>query len=1037
MDYVLGLDLGARSLGWAAIATENGSESQLLGLGVRIFEAGVVGSIEDGREDSRGVKRRTARLARRQARRRRQRSRVLYRELAGVGLLPPIEHRPGKPLAMQIQNSINDLDCELRAKYEGNPAIHQLPYLLRARAASEEPLTAYELGRALYHLGQRRGFLSNRKAKAKTDQDNAEEKSKVYGEIRSLTAELEHSGRTLGEYLASLDPQEQRLRNRYTHRRMYQQEFTRIWEMQRPHHASLTEEFRKKIEHLLFWQHPLRDSDDLVGDCEWIPGEKRAPKWSPEYQRFRILQTVNHLRVADARKTERALTPTEREMLADRLSSVRQLSLKQAKTLLGIPSNHTFTLQEGGETKLVGDAVGPSLKGHLGVKWEHLSDEERVRFLENVAACESDEELAVLLMTEFSIPEANAAEITEKLRLPEGYASLSLKALRAVLPWMKQGKSVQEARQAAGFELQKQVPVHDLLPPLETSGIDVRNPAVFRSLTELRKVVNAAVQKWGKPAEIHIEVARELKKTREARKKETARMRAREKERDNMRALLETEIGLPRERIGRKEIELGLLYQECGGHCPYTGQPLGSLTALFAGTSEAQIEHIIPRSISLDDSFENLTLASAAANARKANRTPRQAFPDSAEFEQIIERVMRFGGNGAVSQKLARFRMTETETAKLLDDFTERHLNDTRYGSRLASEYVSLLYGGEVVGGKRKVFKVTGQITADLRSLWNLNSILGGDGRKSRDDHRHHAIDAAVIAVIRQKWVTALSEAAARAYQERKRRYASISPPWVGFREDVAAAAAETHVSYRPDHRLTGALHKETFYTPSGQNARGKQVVRTRKPVHRLTAADIEAIVDDHVRKCVQAKLVEVGGDPAKLENNWPKLPNANGAPVDIKKVRIQLIKTLSRIGDGWKTRYAERSETHHMAVYEVTRGNRRIWDSDVVPVSGALDRKRQGEPVVDRTEPDGRGFLFSISKNDVLELTDTTGERTGFWVVRKLASKKQLCLVAEHDAHREERQKKTYNPSVNGLKKLNARKVVIGPLGDISVAHD
>ncbi len=128
---------------------------------------------------------------------------------------------------------------------------------------------------------------------------------------------------------------------------------------------------------------------------------------------------------------------------------------------------------------------------------------------------------------------------------------------------MEQGLSVQEARQAAGFALSRETPTVDCLPALKDTDIEVRNPAVARALTETRKVVNAAIREWGKPDEIHIEMARELRKTQEQRRKDVKTMRDRGQERDAARSTIEGEAGLT--RIGRKEIDLVLLYRECGG----------------------------------------------------------------------------------------------------------------------------------------------------------------------------------------------------------------------------------------------------------------------------------------------------------------------------------------------------------------------------------------------------------------------------------------------------------------------------------------
>jgi CRISPR-associated endonuclease Csn1 len=443
------------------------------------------------------------------------------------------------------------------------------------------------------------------------------------------------------------------------------------------------------------------------------------------------------------------------------------------------------------------------------------------------------------------------------------------------------------------------------------------------------------------------------------------------------------------------------------------------------------VEHIIPRSASLDDSFANLTLALASENAVKSNRTPMEAYgKDEARWAAILDRVKAFKGEYA-KRKLDRFRTEKAEKEELLAQFSARHLNDTRYASVLAARYLALLFGGEVAGGKRKVLKTTGQITADLRNAWDLNRILGDGPRKSRDDHRHHAVDAAVVAVVSQKWIGVLSDAAERAAAERKRRYASIAPPWVCYKEDLAAAVVDLNVSIRPDHRVSGAIHKETYYSKVGETGTGGGIVRTRKPVHQLTGAEVRLIADVGVRAAVMTKLAEkaVGGDPAKLENNWPELQNRNGGPaVKIKKVRIELNRTVQSVGSGHRRRWAEGGETHHVEVFELSKGRKKAWNGVVVPMREALERVGSGKPVVDRGEADGQGFLFSLSKGDAIELG---GERKGIWVVKKIKMNGQITIVRQWDA-RVEGKRDEFSPTIGGLQKFCARKVLVTPLGEV-----
>jgi len=1048
MPYVLGLDIGARSVGWALLEKEGDSFTRILRAGVRVFEAGTEGDIEQGRDESRGATRRAKRLARRQIRRRRQRARALYRELSGAGLLPPITPVPGSPMAVLIQEAINRLDCELRRKYAGERAVNQLPYLLRARALDHR-LEPHELGRALYHLGQRRGFKSNRKAesgkKAMEDSSKAgEEKSLVYRGIDDLKRQIREAGaRTLGEYFATLDPAEQRIRNRYTHRSMYEEEFEAIWEAQRRHHAALTRELKDRLWQILFEQRPLRDTEDLVGECAWIPREKRAPVWSLDYQRYRVLQTVNHLRVAENRCAPRPLTHEERWRLLEELEKKPKVTVAQAKRVLGLQKAE-FTVEEGGEKELPGDKVAAQFYEKLGESWSRLNPEERRALVECVATAESDEQLSETLQQQWGLSADQANKVVREVHLPSGYAPLSLKAIRAVMPYLEQGMDVQRARLEARIPLDRPVRVRELLPPLADSGVAVFNPAVKRALTEMRKVVNAVIRRYGKPDEIHLETARELRKSREERMNESKRMRGREKEREEILRRIRDEVGIPEEKISRDDVLKGLLWQECDGKCPYCGESLGGFASLYGGNSPAQIEHIIPFSRSLDNSFVNLTLAHVSDNNYKGDRTPWEAYGSNPErWDQILQRVSVFRGSYSKA-KLNRFKMDENAVRELSEQFSSRALNDTRAASVAAARYLALLYGGEIVDGKRKILKITGQVTAYLRDVWGLNGLIPSIHReargeaadaeaesrtlKSRDDHRHHAVDAVVVALCNQRWIQRLSEANRGALAARRRWFAPVEPPWVGFKEQLKDTLKSMNISFRPDHRVTGALHKETFYTRIGQNEKGGDVVRVRMPVTNLGSKEVEAIADPAVRQIVQAELKEVGGDARKLENNWPLLPNRHGKPVPIRKVRVNLNRAVVSVGKGPWQRWAEPSETHHIEIYEVEENGRRVWRGDVVSMREAIERATRGEPVTRRRGGAGVRYLFSVSKEDTLRLH---GKYEGLWVVKKIAQKGQITLVSQFDA-RSEQNRTVFSPRVGGLQGYSAEKVVVLPIGDV-----
>jgi CRISPR-associated endonuclease Csn1 len=228
-------------------------------------------------------------------------------------------------------------------------------------------------------------------------------------------------------------------------------------------------------------------------------------------------------------------------------------------------------------------------------------------------------------------------------------------------------------------------------------------------------------------------------------------------------------------------------------------------------------------------------------------------------------------------------------------------------------------------------------------------------------------------------------------------------------------------------------LHKETFYTKSGETPTGGSIVRVRKPVHLLGKEEVDKIADPGVRAVVKAKIEELGGKIAKLENNWPLLPNRNGHPVPVKRVRIEMNTAVLPVGEGRRLRWVAPGETHHIEIYEVMENGRRKWEGRVVSMWEAIQRVARGEPVVSRSGPAETRFLFSLAKEDTVRLK---GDRNGIWVVKKISQGKQLTLVPQFDA-RKERDRNTYAPRIGGLQEHSAEKVVVLPIGDVVPCHE
>ena len=1026
---VLGIDLGANSVGTALIFP---ALQEVRFTGVRIFPisgGNEPGAFGDGKDKPANQDRRDARQQRKQTDRRKRRQLKVFHLLQRYSLLP----------AGDANASILALDRELQRKYSQSSIV---PYFLRAKALDEK-LEVHELGRALFHLAQRRGFLSNRKMAPKGDEDLG----LIKGAIEGLEREIRNAGkRTLGEFFASLDPHENSIRNHithnskhYTHRSMFEHEFSAIWQAQAAHHPHLlTAERFAELHHAMFYQRPLKDQSDLVGDCELEKNSKRAPMRLIAVQHFRLLTAMNNLRLITEAGNERPFTQEERAKLLAMATFEQKVTYANIKKHLGLPKATKFTQEEGGETKLLGNLTVARLAEIFNLRWQDLSADEQNDLVEDVGDGKrhpTDESLYACAREKWGLSEEQAKQI-ERTRLQDGYFSISLPAVEKMMPLLEQGIAYSQARRIAYPEQFAAASPLPLLPPVKCALPEVRNPIVLRALTELRKTVNAIVRRHGLPEFIHIELARDLKKSRDQRMKDTAKNRDLEKQRDQARGALQAH-GIP--SPSRRDIEKYRLYEECRHECPYTGKTI-SLNSLFGANPQFDVEHIVPFSRSLDDSYFNKTLCHREANHEKGNRTPWEAFGGSSQWDQMLAAVKKFNN----SSKMQRFVMTETDTAKLLEEFSTRQLNDTRYASKLAAKYLGMLYGGKVdAGGTLRVITCAGGVTAFLRQKWDLNRILNEKPEKSRDDHRHHAVDAVAIAMASQGQVKALADAARRANAEGHRRFGSFAYPWPEFTDCVREKIASTVVSLRPVRTLQGAFHDETLYSRARKEADGREYVHVRKRVDSLTSeAAIEEIVDPTVRAAVREKFLEVSKDVKKYADNPPTLRTKTGKEIKIYRARVRKSASVKQIGSGPTARNIVPNGNHHMAVWAELGADEKPkrWFYEVVTRLEANLRHANACPVVQRERGPQTRFEFTLSEGDMVQARKSGGQPLIVWRVRSVKENGQLVLSPASDARLKEEirlGRDLWSPVLNGFMKGGGRKIRVTHLGEIEACCD
>ncbi len=1032
---IIGLDIGTTSVGWAII--EEGKE--IIKTGVHIFPVGVRDDkyLKSGTEESKNVARRTARMARRLLFRYKLRRAQLKKILLAHGMMPDLAEHKGKLLLLPFMG--RDL------------------YKLRADALDKQ-ISLKELGRILLHLNQRRGFKSSRKAGSK-DGENETGIKEIMGK---LDKKIEEAGcRTLGEYFYSLylkadeipdwhnpDEPAEIIRNRshkeqsrYVYRKTYEIEFDRIWEKQQTYYPDLlTDALRNEIkDRTIFYQRPLKSAKHLVARCQFFPKKRVIPRSHPLFQEFRIWQMLGNLRItvpADKNSEYRVNAPLsleEKHVLAklyafeERPSKTKVI---QALKPFGISREASFNAIEDFEK---GNYTMARFAAALGLnRVAGMSAEEADQLWHVLYCATEDGKLIGHLMDHYGYTMEEAEKLA-KIDLPPDYGSLSSKAIRGILAHMKEGMEYAEACLACGFHHSHDADAADPNRLLKDKLVrdkedDLRNPLVNKVVSETYKVVNALIAEYGRPDTVRIEFARSLQKPKQAREKELNQNREKEANRDAYRDFLKNhpdtshlkmsgsliakfelwlemehctndllrlspgvnleEFNKFRNKVNRKDAVKYKLWLECGRISPYSGKVIG-LAKLFS--PEIEVEHILPYSISQDNSFVNLTLAERSFNDAKGNKTPMQYFNTRPEHEMLAykKRASAFG---------------EGKKKRLLFEGSDEEIeNKFRPDALAATAYIARVVRKKLATAIRNVEITNGQATSQLRDKWGLNGILNPDSeKKSRDDHRHHAVDALVVACTSRGIINKMSREAKFDYRG-KMRLENFPAPMERFYHLAEESISEILVSYRTESRLLvsrknnythsknnkpqatitvrGAMHEETNYGQITHPETGKKTYVVRKHVASVIKKpeDLEKIVDKPTRERILRYLTEAGATSEKqiqqaLANGFTYKSKDGKKTIAVYKVRIVNPSSgmIQLRPSENPNLFAESGSNYIFAIYEGENGSRSFQNFSVYDSAHQL--KKTGQ-LVQPKDPQGRPLLAAFQANEMFVRYDNHPE--------------------------------------------------------------
>jgi len=442
---ILGLDLGTNSLGWAVVESDNNS-FQMIDKGVRIFQEGV--KIEKGVEGSKAAERTGYRSARRIKYRRKLRKIETLKALIEYGYCPELSR---EDLDSWRYSNSYPTDKVFRDWLLTDDLDNKTPYYYRYLSITHKldlnkEEDRFKVGRGFYHIAQRRGFISNRLEGTK------ESEGKVKQAISQISAAK--GEKTLGHYFYDKYMRGEKIRDTYTHREEhYLQEFMAICEFQ-----GLPKNFTNKLHKAIFYQRPLRSQKGLVGKCVFETNKSRCSVTRPEFEEYRMLCFLNNIKIKTPDDDRlRFLNKQERqdvlplffrkskehfdfEDIAKKLAPKKQYKFYKSRDKN--PEDWLFNYSM--KTTVSGCPVSARFKGLFGADFMNVKFDYDKGFIgihdiwHVLFTYDSEEKLKEFTSKRLGFDDNQIKDFL-KISLKHDYASLSLKAINKILPYLREG----------------------------------------------------------------------------------------------------------------------------------------------------------------------------------------------------------------------------------------------------------------------------------------------------------------------------------------------------------------------------------------------------------------------------------------------------------------------------------------------------------------------------------------------------------------------------------------------------------------------